>query len=119
MARVGRNIAAVPRGDARVRCVRLRGGWSRIVSIGAICASSLRAGTAGQVEVVLWQYAYGKPKDVQGHDGEVTIRVEYEQDVDWREELAGRLNKIAARRAEAAKETGSRSSRLRLYSRTY
>ncbi len=42
----------------------------------------LREGTAGQMEVVLWQYAYGKPKDVQDQNGEVTLRVEYEQDAE-------------------------------------
>ncbi len=52
----------------------------------------LRAGTAGQMEVVLWQYAYGKPKDAQGHDGEVTIHVEYERDAgSARDELARRF----------------------------
>jgi hypothetical protein len=60
----------------------------------------LRAGTAGQIELLLWQYAYGKPKDVQDHDGEVTLRLQYESEEHWRGELADRLERFSARRPE-------------------
>jgi len=52
----------------------------------------LRAGTAGHLEVVLWHYAYGKPKDAREHDG---ADVEPENG-NWQEELARRLDRMAA-----------------------
>lgn len=40
-------------------------------------AVRLKAGKAPHMETLLFHYAYGKPKDVTEHEGEVTLRVSW------------------------------------------
>ena len=54
----------------------------------------LRAGTAGAIEVLLWHYAYGKPRET--HD----VHVE-RSDGDWTQLLTAKLNAIATAHDDA------------------
>lgn len=38
----------------------------------------LKSGKAPHMETLLWQYAYGKPKETTEHQGEVRLRVMWE-----------------------------------------
>jgi hypothetical protein len=60
----------------------------------------LRDGTAGQIEVLLFYYAYGKPVErvhLAGEAAEVAIQLEWEDGRSVRERLAAKLDAMARR----------------------